>query len=81
MLKFNEDSRVKIPTILHLTQLGYKYLSLKDTKWDERSNIFSSIFKESIANINPEITHQEAQRLLEDVSLSLENDDLGKAFL
>ena len=80
MLKFNEDSRVKIPTILHLTQLGYKYLSLKDTKWDERSNIFSSIFKESIANINPEITHQEAQRLLENVSLSLENDDLGKAF-
>ena len=29
-MQFNEDSRVKIPTILHLMQLGYKYISLKD---------------------------------------------------
>ena len=25
-MKFNEDSRVKIPSILHLTRLGYDYL-------------------------------------------------------
>ena len=25
---FNEDSRVKIPSILHLIQLGYQYISL-----------------------------------------------------
>jgi type I restriction enzyme R subunit len=31
-MKFNEDSRVKIPTILHLMRLGYGYLSLKDPK-------------------------------------------------
>lgn len=29
-MKFNEDSRVKIPTILHLMRLGYEYLSLKE---------------------------------------------------
>ena len=29
-MKFNEDSRVKIPSILHLTRLGYKNISLKD---------------------------------------------------
>ena len=29
-MKFNEDSRVKIPTIIHLTKLGYKYISLKE---------------------------------------------------
>jgi len=29
---FTEDSRVKIPTILHLIQLGYEYLSLKEAK-------------------------------------------------
>ncbi len=34
MNKFNEDSRVKIPTILHLIRLGYEYLSLKDTEWN-----------------------------------------------
>lgn len=33
-MKFNEDSRVKIPTLLHLTRLGYTYLSLKDASWD-----------------------------------------------
>lgn len=36
-MKFNEDSRVKILTILHLSRLGYKYLSLKDETWDESS--------------------------------------------
>ena len=30
-MKFNEDSRVKLPAILHLTQLGYTYLPLKDS--------------------------------------------------
>lgn len=34
-MKFNEDSRVKIPAILHLTRLGYSYLSLKELEWDE----------------------------------------------
>jgi hypothetical protein len=45
-MKFNEDSRVKIPTILHLMRLGYGYLSLKDPKvtWDESTNIFTGIF-------------------------------------
>ena len=39
-MKFNEDTRVKIPTILHLMRLGYRYLSLKDQRWDLSSNIF-----------------------------------------
>jgi type I restriction enzyme R subunit len=62
-LKFNEDSRVKIPTILHLVRLGYGYLSLKDPKvtWDESTNIFADIFHESIKNINPTITDLEAK--------------------
>ncbi len=32
-MAFNEDSRVKIPAILHLTRLGYSYLSLKNSMW------------------------------------------------
>ena len=42
-MKFNEYSRVKIPTILHLIRLGYEYLSLKDPKttWDDSTNIFT----------------------------------------
>lgn len=34
-MKFTEDTRVKIPCILHLIKLGYQYLSLKNSRWDE----------------------------------------------
>jgi type I restriction enzyme R subunit len=81
-MKFNEDSRVKIPTILHLMRLGYEYLSLKDpkVKWDESTNIFTNIFLQSIKNINPALTGFEVQQCYDDVSLCLENEYLGKAF-
>lgn len=79
-MKFNEDSRVKIPAILHLMGLGYEYLSLKNTKWDESTNIFTDVFLESIGRINPELSESDAQRLLDEISLTLENEDLGKAF-
>ena len=81
-MKFNEDSRVKIPTILHLMRLGYKYLSLKDPSvtWDESTNIFNDIFHQSIKKINPTITDVEVKQCYDEVSLCLENEDLGKAF-
>lgn len=76
----NENTRVKFPAILHLNRLGYKYLSLKDTIKDDGTNIFTTIFKESILRINHEIEPTEAQRLLEDTILKLDNDDLGHEF-
>lgn len=79
-MKFNEDSRVKIPSILHLIRLGYEYLSLKKAKWDEDTNIFTDIFNESIQRINPEMDVSDIKRLYDEVSLALENEDLGKAF-
>ncbi len=81
-MKFNEDSRVKIPTILHLMRLGYDYLSLKDPKvrWDESTNIFTDIFFQSLKRINPSLNDLEAKQYFSDVSLTLENEDLGKAF-
>jgi type I restriction enzyme, R subunit len=81
-MKFNEDSRVKIPTILHLIRLGYNYLSLKGQTWDESNNIFPKIFKDSIKSINSgvQLTDGDLGRILGEVSLSLENEDLGKAF-
>ena len=77
---FNEDSRVKIPSILHLIRLGYEYLSLKDAVWDTSTNIFTDIFKESISRINPDLKDGDISRFYDEVSLSLENEDLGKAF-
>ena len=80
MAVHNEDSRVKIPTILHLVRLGYEYLSLKGQSWNETTNIFVNIFNTSIKRLNPDFTDGDAKRLYDEVSLSLENEDLGKAF-
>lgn len=80
MAVHNEDSRVKIPTILHLVRLGYGYLSLRGQSWDETTNIFTEIFYKSIKRLNPEFTDGDVKRLYDEVSLSLENEDLGKVF-
>jgi type I restriction enzyme R subunit len=51
-----EDSRVKIPALVHLTRLGYTYLSLKDqtrgTDYDGDTNIFYALFRKSVNQIN-----------------------------
>lgn len=79
-MAFNENTRVKIPAILHLCRLGYHYVSLSKAKWDEDTNIFTDIFKERIQRINPEIEEEDIRRLLQDISLVLDNEDLGEAF-
>ena len=79
-MSFNEDSRVKIPTILHLMKLGYQYLSLKDAQWDIDTNIFPTLFHDAMMRVNKGIKDDEVKRLFEDVKLLLDNEDLGKAF-
>lgn len=80
MIKHNEDTRVKIPTILHLTRLGYKYLSLKEANWSIETNIFPDIFEESIGRINPEMDAADIKNYLEDLTMDLDNHDLGHVF-
>ena len=81
-MKFTEDSRVKIPAILHCMRLGYKYISLKDQIYDinESTNIFPEIFLSSIQKINPDLSENDARQTLDEISLILENEDLGRAF-
>ncbi|MBP6713600.1 MAG: type I restriction endonuclease subunit R [Aliarcobacter sp.] len=79
-MKYNEDTRVKIPSILHLTRLGYKYLSLKNSNWDINTNIFTDIFKSSIEKINQTINDLDSNKVYEELSLLLNYEDLGKAF-
>ena len=63
-------------------RLGYEYISLKSQDYDkiESTNIFSTIFLSSIQKINPGLSDSEARQTLDEVSLALENEDLGKAF-
>ncbi len=79
-MKFNEDTRVKIPSILHLTRLGYTYLSLKGLDYEESSNIVPSLFRRSLSKINPEANEATIESATGELSLLLDNEDLGKAF-
>lgn len=78
-MKFNEDSRVKIPALLHLMRLGYKYIPFNQQIRVEENNIFPSIFIPKIAALNG-VSEQEAQRLLDEINLELDYEDLGKKF-
>ncbi|VDH17597.1 Type-1 restriction enzyme R protein [Algoriella xinjiangensis] len=76
-MKFNEDSRVKIPALLHLMKLGYQYISQNKQYRLEENNIFPDIFVSKISAIN-KITDAEALRVLDEINLELDYEDLGK---
>ncbi|QZT36572.1 DEAD/DEAH box helicase family protein [Halosquirtibacter xylanolyticus] len=79
-MSFNEDTRVKIPAIIHLTHLGYKYIDLNTNKRDNNTNIFTDIFFDAISKINPSVKEDDIKRKYHEITLQLQNNDLGKAF-
>lgn len=79
-MAFNENTRVKIPALIHLERLGYKYLSLKTSTWDPDTNIFTGILDQSLKRLNPEATPEEREIFKKKSLASLDNDDLGKVF-
>ncbi|EOZ96878.1 Type I restriction-modification system, restriction subunit R [Indibacter alkaliphilus LW1] len=79
-MAFNENSRVKIPALLHLMKLGYTYIPLREHIRREDTNIFASIFLESLQKINPGAQLEELKRELDEVSLELDYEDIGEKF-
>lgn len=80
-MAFNEDSRVKIPALLHLTRLGYNYLSRKQHgERNEDTNIFPGIFREAVHKINSSVSKADIEKHLQEISLKLDYDDLGREF-
>ena len=80
-MAFNEDTRVKIPAILTLTRLGYKYLSLKSrSDIDPKTNIFTDIFFDSLQRLNPNTEEEDLKKFFNKLQTLLDNDDLGKDF-
>ena len=82
-MKHNENSRVKIPALVHLTRLGYQYLSLKEYNGGihEETNIFRSLFSDSLTRINgKKLSDHDVDALLAELTVKLSNDDLGRAF-
>lgn len=79
-MPFNEDSRVKIPTILHLVRLGYSHVSLRGLEWDKETNIVLPVFYDSLKRLNPTKEQSELESFYKDLALLLDNEDLGKEF-
>lgn len=77
---FNENTRVKLPAILHLCRLGYKYISLSSAKRDDDTNIFTDIFEQSILHINKDKESHDIKKALDKIRLALDNEDLGQEF-
>ena len=77
---FNENSRVKIPAILHLMRLGYTYISQNQQDRRDDTNIFEDIFVDSLQRINPDSTKEEILRILDEICLELDYEDLGRKF-
>lgn len=82
MAKFDENSRVKIPGIVHATRLGYDYISLKDNNLiiDHETNIFKNVFFDSLKRINKDVNDSDLEKLLNELKIQLDNEDLGKKF-
>jgi type I restriction enzyme R subunit len=82
--KFSEDSRVKIPAVLHFKRLGYVYQSkkVKDEVIDKRNNIFKEVFKKSIEKINgKEFSDAKIEELIKEIwNLTNNSVDKGESF-
>lgn len=81
----NENSRVKIPALVHFTRLGYEHLSLKKYSGsnliDEDTNIFIDLLCAAINRVNGiEYTLEDTQKLVNELKLVLGNEDIGKEF-
>ena len=81
----NENSRVKIPALVHFTRLGYEYLSLKNYTGkgliDEDTNIFIDLLCTAINRINDvEYTLSDTQKLVNELKLVLDYEDIGRGF-
>lgn len=76
-----EDERVKIPALLHLTRLGYQYVSLQESEHDEQTNIFPQLMQEGLSRVNHRnISDDEVKNIIQEISNALDNDDLGREF-
>ncbi len=79
--KREEDARVKIPALIHLSRLGYVYLSRKSVRRDRETNILTDVFRASLERLNlREYSEKETEGILRGLREELSRDDLGERF-
>lgn len=79
---FNEDSRVKLPALIHFKRLGYIYQSKKNTNVDCKNNVFVDVFKEAINRINNNnYSDVKIHSMIDEITRLTDNTkDKGQAF-
>ncbi|WRA45477.1 type I restriction endonuclease subunit R [Helicobacter pylori] len=77
-MPYNEITRVQIPALMHLAELGYDFIPIKDEpKLDTATNILIDSFTQAFERLNPT---KNAQDSLTEIKKRLNYDDLGKRF-
>ena len=80
-MKFNEDTRVKIPATIQFLRLGYSYQSLKTANIHPETRIIIDRFKKAIEKINCQtFSTDDINKILVEIDNTIKNNDLGKAF-
>ena len=79
----NELTRVQLPAALHLTRLGYTYLSRTSEELRNRdlsTNILVSVFKRQFLKFNNYASEAVFERELDNIRLELDQEDIGRSF-
>ncbi|CAJ99869.1 type I restriction enzyme R protein fragment 1 [Helicobacter acinonychis] len=79
-MPYNEITRVQVPALMHLAELGYNFISQKDKpNLDTTTNILTNSFTKAFNQLNPNPT-KNAKDALNGMEKRLNNEDLGKSF-
>ena len=83
-IKFNEATRVQIPSMIHLTRIGYSYFGklnedMNGIIYDGDTNILLQVFEKQFKKLNPTYEGNYLQ-ILKDIKKELNDDDLGRGF-
>ncbi|MGN8470575.1 type I restriction endonuclease [Helicobacter pylori] len=79
-MPYNEITRVQVPALMHLAELGYNFISQKNKpNLDTATNILTDSFTQALERLNPNPT-KNAKDALAEMKKRLNYDDLGKSF-
>lgn len=77
-MPYNEITRVQIPALMHLAELGYDFIPAKNKPTlDTTTNILTDSFTQAFERLNP---NKNAKETLTEMKKRLNYDDLGKSF-
>ncbi|WP_033744901.1 type I restriction endonuclease [Helicobacter pylori] len=79
-MPYNEITRVQVPALMHLAELGYDFIPTKNKpKLDTATNILTDSFTQAFERLNPN-PNKNAKDVLAEMKKRLNYEDLGKSF-